>query len=83
MPHVKQISASRNIKDSTNYFKIVHSVHSLYQPTPFIIFLCRHFFFVMFLFCSRKLSSVFVEFVLQGVHHNFEFVINSSLHIFT
>jgi len=41
-----------------------------------------------FLFCLRKLSSVFVEFVLQGVHHvlqsvhhNFEFVVNSSFHI--
>jgi len=81
MPHIEQASASRNIKDSTSYFKIVHSVHSLYQRTPFITSLSRHFLFVLF-FCSRKLSSVFVESVLQGVHHNFEFVVNSSLHLF-
>ena len=43
--HIEKVSASRNIQDNINCFKVIRSVHPLYQRTPFIISLCRHFLF--------------------------------------
>lgn len=83
----KGISFSKHTRQHQFFFKLsipcilYISVHRLFLCVVISCFSC-------FLFCSRELSSVFVQFVLQGVHHvlqgvhhNFEFVVNSSFHI--